>query len=187
MNGASPWPKIKDLKEILTINGIHEKKYCPSCRHPLTRKTWEGRERLFCTLCDAPLYENPIPAACVIAVDPGGRLLLVKRSIEPKRGLWCLPGGYMELGETPEETALRELKEETGLIGRIDRILGADSNPSRIYHTVALVCYFVKEFHGRLVPADDADDAGFFHPEALPELAFNSHRRFIHRYYESAR
>lgn len=185
MNGARLCLGTKDLKEILTINGIHEKTYCPSCRHPLIRKAWEGRERLFCTRCNAPLYENPTPAACVIAVDHEGRLLLVKRSVEPKLGFWCLPGGYMELGETPEETALRELQEETGLVGRIDRILGADSNPSRIYHTVALVCYLVKEFHGRLAPGDDADDAGFFHPERLPELAFDTHRKFIRRYYDS--
>ncbi|WP_257785914.1 NUDIX hydrolase [Desulfococcus multivorans] len=124
-----------------------------------------------------------MPAACVITVDGEGRLLLVRRGVEPKRGLWCLPGGYMELGETPEETALRELREETGLVGRIDRILDADANPSRIYHTVALVCYLVKEFHGRPVPGDDADDVGFFLPAALPELAFSSHRKFIRRYH----
>jgi ADP-ribose pyrophosphatase YjhB (NUDIX family) len=92
----------------------------------------------------------------------------------------------MELGETPEETALRELREETGLLGRIDRILGADANPSRIYHTVALVCYIVREFHGRLVAGDDADDAVFFPTADLPELAFSTHRRFIHRYLEIA-
>lgn len=171
----------------MTINGIIEKNYCPFCRHPLIRKAWEGRERLYCAVCDAPLYENPIPAACVIAFDPANRLLLVKRSVEPKRGFWSLPGGYMELGETPEETALRELREETGLIGRIDRILDADSNPSSIYHTVALICYLVRDLQGRLTPGDDADDAGFFHPESLPDLAFNSHRKFIHRYYASVR
>jgi ADP-ribose pyrophosphatase YjhB (NUDIX family) len=180
-----PWAGRKGRREISTINGILEKKYCPACRHPLVRKRWEGRERLFCTRCGAPFYENPIPAACVIVVDPGGRLLLVKRSIEPKRGFWCLPGGYMELGETPEETALRELREETGLTGRIDRIHGADSNPSRIYHTVALVCYIVRKFHGRLVPGDDAEEAGFFLPGHLPELAFSTHRKFIHRYLET--
>lgn len=167
----------------LTTDSIHEKRFCPSCSHPLIRKAWEGRDRLFCPQCSAPLYENPIPAACVITLDAAGRLLLVKRSVEPKRGLWCLPGGYMELGETPQETALRELREETGLSGRIDRILDADSNPSRIYHTVALVCYLVTAFHGDLAPGDDADDARFFPPDALPELAFNSHRRFIHRFF----
>ncbi len=183
MNGASPWRGIKALKEILTINDIQDKKFCTSCGHPLIRKEWEGRNRLFCERCNAPFYENPIPAACVIAVDSVGRLLLVRRSVEPKRGLWCLPGGYMELGEAPEETALRELREETGLLGRIDRLLDADSNPSRIYHTVALVCYLVSDFHGELAPGDDADDAGFFSPEALPELAFSSHRKFIQRFF----
>ena len=171
----------------MTINGIHEKRYCPFCRHPLIRKDWEGRERLFCTLCDAPLYENPIPAACVIAVDPGDGCFWSNAASSPNRGSGASPADIWSWGETPEETALRELNEETGLVGRIDRILGADSNPSRIYHTVALVCFLVKEFHGKLIAGDDADDAGFFHPEALPELAFNTHRKFIHHYYAPGR
>jgi ADP-ribose pyrophosphatase YjhB (NUDIX family) len=163
---------------------MREKHFCHFCGHTLIRKHWEGRDRLFCNFCDQPLYENPVPAACLIVLDETERLLLVKRSVNPKKGLWCLPGGFMELGETPDETALRELKEETGLSARIDRILGVDSNSNALYGTVTLICYLVWEYHGNPAPGDDADDLDFFPVNNLPELAFESHRKFIRRYYE---
>jgi len=49
-------------------------------------KTWEGRQRLFCASCDLPLYENPIPATCLVTIDAQDRVLLVKRSVDPKKG-----------------------------------------------------------------------------------------------------
>jgi ADP-ribose pyrophosphatase YjhB (NUDIX family) len=109
-------------------------------------------------------------------------VLLVKRSVEPKKGLWCLPGGFMELGETPEQAALRELKEETGLAGRIEMLLGVYANPSVIYHTVLMVGYLVKSYSGTLIAGDDADDAAFFHYDRLPEIAFESHINFMRIY-----
>lgn len=155
------------------------KKFCYYCGKTLKDKFFEGRIRRFCNNCDEPVYENPIPAACVIVTDEAGRLLLVKRSVEPKKGLWCLPGGFMELGETPEQAALRELKEETGLTGKIDRIIGAESSSNAIYDTVALICYTIAQYSGNPAAGDDASDLGFFMPDNLPEIAFDSHRNFI--------
>ncbi|MGE0084960.1 MAG: NUDIX hydrolase [Desulfococcaceae bacterium] len=158
---------------------MREKKYCHFCAHPLVTKHVEGRKRLFCENCKEPIYENPIPAACVIVADENSHILLVKRSVEPKKGLWCLPGGFMEIGETPQEAALRELREETWLSGKIDRIVGTDSHSSASYGTVTLICFLVTEFHGEPVPGDDACDLAFFSPEKLPEIAFETHRKFI--------
>jgi ADP-ribose pyrophosphatase YjhB (NUDIX family) len=118
-------------------------------------------------------------------VDNRDRVLLVKRSVEPQKGFWCLPGGFMELGEAPEKAALRELKEETGLLGRIEMLLGVSSNPSAQYHTVLMVGYLIKEYTGTLNAGDDADDAVYFHYTELPEIAFESHARFIRMYYAS--
>jgi len=162
-----------------------EKKYCHYCAHSLIKKYWEGRTRLFCERCNAPIYENPIPAVCVVVPDANDRIVLVQRSVAPKQGLWCLPGGFMELGETPEITALRELKEETGLSGAVVRLLGADANPSQLYHTVTLVCYEVRVTDGVLTPGDDAMAAGFYGKPALPEIAFSSHQRFIETYFKA--
>jgi len=144
---------------------------------------FEGSLRLFCEQCNEPLYENPIPATCLVVVDNRNRVLLVKRSVEPKKGFWCLPGGFMELGETPEKSALRELKEETGLSGQIDMLLGVSSNSSAQYHTVLMVGFLVKSYTGTLVAGDDADDAASFYYDELPEIAFESHAKFIRIYY----
>jgi len=119
----------------------------------------------------------------MVVVDNKDRVLLVKRSVAPKKGFWCLPGGFVELGETPEKAALRELKEETGLAGSIDMLLGVSANPSALYHTVLIVGYLVKSYFGNLIAGDDANDAAYFHYNELPEIAFESHASFIRMYY----
>jgi 8-oxo-dGTP diphosphatase len=164
---------------------MRKKTFCPYCGTRLTEKICEGSPRLFCEQCDEPIYENPIPASCLVVVDNRNRVLLVKRSVEPKKGFWCLPGGFMELGESPEKAALRELEEETGLSGRIEMLLGVSSNPSAQYHTVLMVGYLIRQYTGTLTAGDDADDAVYFHYDELPEIAFESHARFIRMYYAS--
>ena len=164
---------------------MRKKTFCHYCGTRLTEKICEGSLRLFCEHCDEPIYENPIPATCLVVVDKRDRVLLVKRSVEPKKGFWCLPGGFMELGEFPEKAALRELKEETGLSGRIEMLLGVSSNPSALYHTVLIVGYLIRQYNGSLIAGDDADDAIYFHYTELPEIAFESHARFIRMYYTS--
>lgn len=162
---------------------MQEKTYCHFCGTRLTEKLVEGRLRLFCEDCNEPLYENPVPATCLVVVDDRERLVLVKRSTDPKKGFWCLPGGFMELGETPEQAALRELKEETGLLGQVDLLLGVTSNHSDQYNTVLMVGYLVKNYSGTLKAGDDASDVECFHPDKLPEIAFESHMNFIKTYY----
>ena len=152
-------------------------------RRRTPKKVFEGSLRLYCDHCNEPIYENPIPATCLVVVDNQERVFLVKRSVAPKKGFWCLPGGFMELGETPEKAALRELKEETGLSGQIDMLLGVSANPSAQYHTVLMVGYLVKNYTGTLIPGDDADDAAYFNYDELPEIAFESHASFIRMYY----
>ena len=162
---------------------MRKKNFCHYCGKALFEKIFEGRLRLFCEHCNEPIYENPIPASCLVVADDTDRVLLVRRSVEPKKGSWCLPGGFMELGETPETAALRELKEETGLDGHIEILLGVSSNPSMLYHTVLMVGYLVKTYTGTPVAGDDADDVAFFHYDELPEIAFESHMEFIKKYY----
>lgn len=149
----------------------------------MSEKSMEGRIRLFCEHCNLPIYENPIPATCLVTIDEQERLLLVKRSVDPKKGFWCLPGGFMELDETPEAAALREFTEETGLTGRIDMLLGVAANPSDTYNTVLMTGFLVKSFAGRLEAGDDAEDIRWYEPDNLPEIAFDSHRRFVRIYY----
>jgi ADP-ribose pyrophosphatase YjhB (NUDIX family) len=75
----------------------------------------EGRERMRCTVCAFVLYENPACAAAGMVVDERGRILLVRRAIEPWRGHWALPAGYQEVDEEPARTAAREVARNPGI------------------------------------------------------------------------
>ncbi len=162
---------------------LRQKTHCPFCGNGLVRRWIEGHRRLFCTACNEPVYENPIPATCLVVVDDRDRVLLVKRSVEPKKGFWCLPGGFVEIDETPEAGALRELLEETGLSGKIARLLGVTTNPSPQYRAVLMIGYLVRTYEGTPRAGDDASALAFFPEKELPEIAFDSHRRFVRLYY----
>lgn len=88
--------------------------YCPDCGRELNTKKVIGRERLWCGNCEQVQWLNPSICAGFI-VKKGDKILLQKRNIEPKKGKWSIPAGFLELDETPLEAAKRELKEETGL------------------------------------------------------------------------
>jgi len=165
---------------------VGRKKYCLYCGKPFTKRFIEGRTRLFCGYCREPHYENPVPASCVVVIDSRDRLLLVKRSVPPLIGHWCLPGGFMEADEGPEGAALRELKEETGVSGKIDRLLDVTTSFSPQHASVLLVGYLVTSFIGALRAGDDASDVAYFPRDGLPDIAFESHKRFIRSYYASS-
>ncbi|MEM1391176.1 MAG: NUDIX domain-containing protein [Pseudomonadota bacterium] len=88
----------------------------------------EDRERRVCQTCDFIDYQNPKIVAGSV-VTKGDQILLCKRDIEPRRGFWTLPAGYMELGESVEEAAAREAWEEAEARIEIDRLLAVYSIP----------------------------------------------------------
>lgn len=157
------------------------KRFCHFCSGGLTRKFIEGRRRLFCNACGVPIYENPIPATAAVVMNEAGEVLLVKRNVEPKAGKWCLPGGFVELHEDPEDACLRELKEETGLDGEIDRWAGNIISRSPVYKSVLILGYGIKNARGQLKAGDDSSDAAYFKPgtKTMPRIAFRSHRRVL--------
>ena len=161
---------------------MKEKQYCHFCGHTLLTKFFEGRPRLFCNACGVPIYENPVPATCVILTNSSDQVLLVQRSVAPQVGLWCLPGGFIELGEAPAASALRELAEETGITGRIHALFDAVTTPSEFYDTVLILCYTAMRVSGELTAGDDASDAAFFSFDHLPEIAFKSHDNLLNQY-----
>jgi ADP-ribose pyrophosphatase YjhB (NUDIX family) len=161
---------------------MNTKSFCHFCGHPLLRKPIEGRQRLFCNHCERIIYENPIPATCVIVHDGNRHLVLVKRNVPPKKGWWCLPGGFIELGEEPRAGAIRELVEETGLIAENASLIGVCATPSPQYHSVLMISYSVEKFSGLLTAGDDAAQAEWFSFSKLPPIAFDSHIFFIHQY-----
>jgi ADP-ribose pyrophosphatase YjhB (NUDIX family) len=95
--------------------GARRIKHCPSCGAPAAYRVPadDNRERAICSACGEVHYENPINVVGTVPVWEQ-RVLLCKRNIEPRRGLWTLPAGFLELGETTEEGARRETDEEAG-------------------------------------------------------------------------
>lgn len=166
--------------------GVFSWNYCAICGGELIQADDGQSIRPHCPSCKRFYYSNPAPAACCFLTDSEGRLLLVQRAIEPRKGLWTLPGGFVELGETTEEAALRELREETGLVGSGARLLGVSTRPSRMSGGIIVLGYFVDEWEGEVKPDTDAMDYGFFMPDERPEIAFEVHRDLI-RIYDSVR
>lgn len=87
----------------------------------------------------------------------------------------------MELGETPQEAALRELSEETGINGRIDRLLGVCSDTSPQYDTVLMVGYLAPHNGEEPTAGDDAEEVRWFSYDQIPPIAFPSHEYFIRK------
>jgi ADP-ribose pyrophosphatase YjhB (NUDIX family) len=107
--------------------GIARWKVCPVCAGPLAFVQGEpdADPHAVCQSCGAEHYANPKPTVSVLAENAAGELLLGRRAIPPFRHMWDTPGGFMEDGEAPEATALRELREETGLTAEVIELLGA--------------------------------------------------------------
>ena len=140
--------------------------------------------RPHCRPCNRFYYSNPVPAACCFLTNDAGELLLVQRSVEPKKGLWTLPGGFVEVGETTEQAALRELEEETGLTGKGTALLGVSSLPNKVSGGIIVLAYTVEEWHGEMQADTDAMALGFFSPESRPEIAFEVHQNLLAIYDE---
>jgi len=160
-------------------------RYCPICAGPLRREAIANLQRLVCQSCGEIHYENPKPSVALLCRNAAGEILLVKRNTEPGVGRWCLPGGFLEMGETVQQGALRELQEETGLEGELVRVVDAASKLNGYYGDVVVIAFEVRITGGRLAPGDDAAEACYFSPGALPDIAFGSHERFIRKLLET--
>jgi len=158
---------------------LNELNYCPKCSGKLVEEDIDGRIRKYCSSCKSAVYENPVPATAAVCRDDAQRVLLVKRSVEPQAGKWCLPGGFVEIDESAEEGCLRELKEETGLSGRILSDAKNVRSESPFYSSVIVMGYLVEVLGGKLAAGDDSSEAKFFSLAEFPEIAFESHRIII--------
>lgn len=112
---------------------VHEKlyKFCPTCRWELKRKKIDGQNLLHCSNCGFIFWNNPKPVASVL-IHQNNKVLLLRRARQPLRGYWCLPGGYINYDETPEQAACREVQEEIGLELKIEGLIGVyriDNDP----------------------------------------------------------
>jgi 8-oxo-dGTP diphosphatase len=119
------------------------------------------------------LWKKPT-LTCDGVVVQDGKLLLIRRGRDPYKGMYALPGGIMEYGESSEECVIREVMEETGLGTDIVRLVGVFSDPGRDPrgHFVTIL-YQLRMTGGELAGGDDAASAEFFPLNQLPSLAFD--------------
>jgi ADP-ribose pyrophosphatase YjhB (NUDIX family) len=149
-------------------------RYCMHCGERLSSATPEGdtRSRLVCIGCGFIHYINPRPVAGTIPVREDGAILLLRRAIEPRLGAWVFPGGYMDVGETAEEAAIRETLEEVCLEVANLRLSGVYTRPE----PGVVVIVYEAEAIGEAAIGDEASAIGWFLPHEIPwdELAFDS-------------
>lgn len=138
-------------------------------------------DSLTCPSCGAAVksYRNPLPTVDIIIEIDGGIVLIARKN--PPLG-WALPGGFVDYGETLEDAAVREAREETAIWIKELRLLGCYSDPSRDsrQHTISTV--FIAKGEGPLQAGDDAADIAVFPVGALPENLCFDHDRIIHDY-----
>lgn len=162
-------------------------KYCPRCAAVLEERDVRGHYRLVCPRCGYVFYLTPAPVTCVL-VDRDGAVLLVKRKYPPKPGHWCLPAGFVEVGEAPAESAAREVKEETGLDVEIVDLIDSWSSDEDPRTPVVTFAFRARIRGGTLRPGDDAEAAAFFEEDEVPpNIAFTTHRLLIARHFERVR
>ena len=159
---------------------LAEDKFCPSCAAALEAKEVAGRERPVCTRCGRVVYYDPKVAAASI-IERDGKVLMVRRAIQPGYGLWSIPGGYVDRGEVVEEAAVREVWEETGLRVEIQCMIGLFSEHG---HPVVVAVFAAREVGGNLRAGEETLELGFFSLDGLPELAFARDGQMLARWQE---
>jgi len=111
-----------------------------------------------------------VPCVGAIIRDGAGRLLLIQRGHEPGRGLWSLPGGRVEPGESDEQAVVREVREETGLTVRPGRLAGTLRRPAPGGRVFGIRDYVATVTGGTLAAGDDAADARWVSRDGLDTL-----------------
>jgi len=158
---------------------VHEKlyKFCPTCKTKLKRKLFGQRKFLSCPNCSFTFWNNPKPVTSVI-LHNNEKILLLQRANEPFKNYWCLPGGYMDYEETPEEAIRRETKEETGFdlsIGSLVGVYRIDNDP----RGVNIDIIYEAELKGKILLSEEHQNYNLFAIDELPAKIAYKHRNAI--------
>lgn len=153
-------------------------KFCPYCTTPLAERRYGERLRPACPNCGYVQYPDP-KVAVIACVEHGGRLLLVRRGINPGKGLWALPGGFIDAGELPDAALRRELLEETALHVQVSELLGIYPMEHQDGPSLGFVMAYRAGLPAGAAPTaqalDDAAEVRWFAPADVPtDLAFAS-------------
>lgn len=142
--------------------------FCEACGERLEQVLLENRRRDKCPSCGRVHYDVPkVGAGTLIVKD--GKLLLVRRTIQPFLGSWNLPAGYAEVDESPEQTAVRETFEETGLEVEIRSLVNVYFFTDDPRGNGLLILYRAQVVRGNLEESDETATPTFFSAQTLPQ------------------
>ncbi len=158
------------------------RKFCTRCGGPIQLRTFDHTPREYCPECELVFYNNPLPVVSSVVVNDSREILLVLRDRDPEAGKWCLPSGFVEIDESIEDAVLRELAEETGVRGKVLRLLDTVSYTNETYGDLIWVSFEVNQVSGEVIAGDDAREARFFPIHELPPLAFPPNDRAVKHY-----
>ena len=162
-------------------------KHCRACGGAVRYATPadDNRDRATCTVCTTIHYENPLNVVGTLPVW-NDKVLLCKRAIEPRRGLWTLPAGFMELGETTEEGALRETVEEAGARVELEGLYTL-INVVRVGQVHLF--YRARMLAADVDPGPESLEARLFAEDEVPweEIAFRTTKRTLELFFADRR
>ncbi|HSH21487.1 MAG TPA: NUDIX hydrolase [Candidatus Caenarcaniphilales bacterium] len=141
--------------------------FCSRCSAPLAfgPLPTEERERLACPACGFICYVNPRLVVSTLPVTDDGKVVLLRRGIEPAYGAWAQPGGFLEIDETAEEGAVRETLEETGLLVEPTAVVGIYTCPQA---AVVVVAWQARIVGGEARTSVESLEVRAFGAEAIP-------------------
>lgn len=147
---------------------ISKFRFCPNCKKPLKKLT---NRLIDCTNCEFHFYLSPASTNALILENQKGEILLTKRKFLPKKGCWDLPGGFINFGETVEESLKREIKEELGIELKKFKYLGSywSIYPYKGISYQTLCHVFISKYRGEnLSVKDDISEFKFFPKNKIP-------------------
>lgn len=166
-------------------------RFCRACATPIEHRVPDNgdtRVRAVCPACGIIHYENPLNIVGTIPYwgPQGSQVLLCRRNIEPRRGKWTLPAGFMELGETTAQGALRETIEEAGAEIELEGLFTL-LNVARVGQVH--IYYLARLLSDRFAPGHETLEARLFHEHEIPwdELAFRTVQRTLRCYFDDRR
>ena len=142
-------------------------KFCSRCGSALVFGSIPGedRERLACDSCGHIVYVNPRLVVTTFPITDAGEIVLIRRGIEPGKGAWAQPGGFLEVDETVHEAAIRETREETGLLVQPGEIIGLYT---RLEASVVTIAFEARIVGGKAAPTPEASEVVAFAPDRVP-------------------
>lgn len=144
--------------------------YCAVCAASLVSRAVSGRPRPYCPRCERTVYFDP-KVAVVVFIASDDQVLLIQRAVEPGKGMWALPAGFVDHDEAPETAAVRETLEETALRIRIDKLLAVFPKRDQGLADI-IIAYSAVILAGEPQAGDDAAAVGWFARDNLPPLVF---------------